>query len=68
MMSKSEEKEFIKALFLDWSNYYWCSGSPTKTKDINKTWREWQETITPSMKAKAKKTGEFKTRQFCKDK
>ena len=61
----SESKEFIKALFLDWSNYYRCAGSPSKTKEVNKAWRAWQGTITLSMKAKAKKTGEFKTRQFC---
>jgi hypothetical protein len=61
----AESKEFIKALFVDWANYYRCSGSPTKTKDVNKAWREWQGTITPSMKKEAKKTGEFKTRQFC---
>ncbi len=64
----AESKEFIKALFLDWSNYYRCSGSPTKTKDVNKAWREWQGTITPGMKKEAKKTGKFETRKFCENK
>ena len=62
----AESKEFIKAIFMDWANYYRCSGSPTKVKDLNKTWREWQGTITLGMKKEAKKTGGFKTRQFCR--
>jgi hypothetical protein len=36
----AESKEFIKALFVDWANYYRCSGSPTKTKDVNKACRK----------------------------
>jgi len=62
----SESKEFIKALFLDWTNFYRCGGSPSKSKDVNKAWRAWQGTITPGMKKEAKKTGGFKTRQFCR--
>lgn len=46
----SESKEFIKALFLDWANYYRCLGSLTKLKDVSKAWREWQGTITPSIR------------------
>lgn len=64
-MSEDKEKEFLKAVFLDWANFYRCSGSPTKSKDVNKVWQEWQGTITPNMKRKAEETQEFKTREFC---
>ena len=60
------ETGIYKGLILDWKNYYECAGSPVKTKDINKTMQEWKKTITPDIKAKAEKTGEFDTRKFCK--